>query len=216
MASASRVFGNSWQTQPRTILSTAKNGTRLGRPLRSTMICCRNTRISASIAARGRNRSTIIPKIILQRSRIPQSIIRFCVSRQPDGIYDRDKSWPQPSHPYQQCPIRPAQPKTRRRTSRSDVELMTEKKVLSFKPAPRLEHVGDKHSKRMQDRKHRSECCDDSALRRESRPDDIFGKDNHLGRAKQARPEPCHHTSSARSTPRSRRRGGTRLKAMLS
>jgi len=54
------------------------------------MICCRNTRISASIAARGRNRSTIIPKIILQRSRIPQSIIRFCVSRQPDGIYDRD------------------------------------------------------------------------------------------------------------------------------
>jgi hypothetical protein len=41
------------------------------------MICCRNTRISASNAARGRNRSTTIPKIILQRSNIPQKIIRF-------------------------------------------------------------------------------------------------------------------------------------------
>jgi hypothetical protein len=92
MASASRVFGNSWQTQPRTILSTARNGTRLGLPRRSTMICCRNTSISASNAARGRTRSTTIPKISLQRSNIPQKIIRFCVSRQLDGIYDRDRA----------------------------------------------------------------------------------------------------------------------------
>jgi hypothetical protein len=35
-------------------------------------------------------RSTTIPKIILQRSNIPQKIIRFCVSRQLDEIYDRD------------------------------------------------------------------------------------------------------------------------------
>ncbi len=41
-----RVFGNSRQTQPRTILSKANNGTRSGLPRRSTMICCRNTRIS--------------------------------------------------------------------------------------------------------------------------------------------------------------------------
>jgi hypothetical protein len=41
-------------------------------------------------AARGRNRSRTIPIIILQRSNIPQKIIRFCVSRQLDGIYDRD------------------------------------------------------------------------------------------------------------------------------
>ena len=92
IASASRDFGNNWQSQPRTILSTARNGTRLGLPRRSTMICCRNTRISASNAARGRNRSTTIPKIILQRSNIPQKIIRFCVSRQPDGICDRDNT----------------------------------------------------------------------------------------------------------------------------
>jgi hypothetical protein len=90
MASAARVFGNSWQTQPRTILSTTRNGTRLGLPRRSTMICCRNTRISASKSARDRNRSTTIPKIILQRSNIPQKIIRFCVCRQLHGIYDRD------------------------------------------------------------------------------------------------------------------------------
>jgi hypothetical protein len=32
-----------------------------------------------------------IPKISLQRSNIPQRIIRFCVSRQQDGIYDRDR-----------------------------------------------------------------------------------------------------------------------------
>jgi hypothetical protein len=54
------------------------------------MICCRKTRISASNAARGRIRSTTIEKIILQRSNIPQRIIRFCVSRQLHGIYDRD------------------------------------------------------------------------------------------------------------------------------
>jgi hypothetical protein len=36
-------------------------------PRRRTIICCRNTRISASIAARGRIRSTTIPKISLQR-----------------------------------------------------------------------------------------------------------------------------------------------------
>ena len=29
-----RVFGNNWQTQPRTILSTTRNGTRLGLPRR--------------------------------------------------------------------------------------------------------------------------------------------------------------------------------------
>jgi hypothetical protein len=42
-----------------------------------------------STAALGRNRSITIARISLQRSNIPQRIIRFCVSRQPDGIYDR-------------------------------------------------------------------------------------------------------------------------------
>ena len=58
MASASRAFGHRRQTQPRTIRSMAINGIRPGLPRRSTTICCRSTRISASSAARGRNRST--------------------------------------------------------------------------------------------------------------------------------------------------------------
>jgi hypothetical protein len=33
---------------------------------------------------------------------------------------------------------------------------MAEKQILSLKPAPRLEQVGDEHSKRVQDRKHRT------------------------------------------------------------
>jgi hypothetical protein len=43
------------------------------------------------------------------------------------------------------------------RPPQGDVELMTEKKVLGLKPAPRLQHVGDEYSERAQDRKHRSE-----------------------------------------------------------
>jgi hypothetical protein len=39
----------------------------------------------------------------------------------------------------------------------SDVELLTEKQVLSFEPAMRLEQVGDKHFERVQYRKHQSE-----------------------------------------------------------
>ena len=35
------------------------------------------------------------------------------------------------------------------------VALMTQKEVLNFKPAPRLEQIGDKCSKQVDDRKHR-------------------------------------------------------------
>ena len=35
--------------------------------------------------------------------------------------------------------------------------LMPEKKVLGLKPAPRLEQVGNEHSERVQDRKHRTQ-----------------------------------------------------------
>ena len=36
-----------------------------------------------------------------------------------------------------------------------NAELMTEKQVPGFKPAPRLEYVGDEHHEQVQDRKHR-------------------------------------------------------------
>jgi hypothetical protein len=79
MASSPRVFGNSWQGQPRTNLSAGKKGTRSGLRRRRTKICCRKTMISASRAAHGRKRSMTAPKIALQRSDISQRIIRFCV-----------------------------------------------------------------------------------------------------------------------------------------
>jgi hypothetical protein len=41
--------------------------------------------------------------------------------------------------------------------TQSDDKLMSEKQILSLKPAPRLEQVGYKHSERVQDRKHRPE-----------------------------------------------------------
>jgi hypothetical protein len=40
----------------------------------------------------------------------------------------------------------------RGRSSQSDVELMAEKKVLGFKPAPRFEQIGDKHSEMLEAR----------------------------------------------------------------
>jgi hypothetical protein len=84
---------------------------------------------------------------------------------------------PELGHPYKQRAITAMQSKTRWCPPQSDVELMTEKQILGFKSAPRLEQVGYKHSERVQDRKHRSQRCDDSASRRESTPDGIFGKD---------------------------------------
>src|SRR5208282_2317174 len=62
---------------------------------------------------------------------------------------------PNPRHPYQQRPVTAAQPDTRRRSPQGDVELMTEKQVLGFEPASRLEYVGDENYKLIQDRKHR-------------------------------------------------------------
>src|SRR5947209_12070269 len=50
-----------------------------------------------------------------------------------------DQARPEPGHPHQQRPVTAAQSKTRRRLPQSDVELLTEKQVLSLKPPPRLE-----------------------------------------------------------------------------
>ena len=65
-----------------------------------------------------------------------------------------DQARPEPGHPYEQRPVTAAQSKTRRCPPQSNVELMTEKQVLGFEPASRLEHVGGEHSERAQDRKH--------------------------------------------------------------
>jgi hypothetical protein len=54
---------------------------------------------------------------------------------------------------------------------------MAKKQILGFQPARRLEQVDDEHPKRVQNCEHRQGSCDDSASRRESKPDGIFGKD---------------------------------------
>jgi hypothetical protein len=53
-----------------------------------------------------------------------------------------EQARPQPGHQHQQRAITTPQPKTWKSSPQGDVELMTEKEVLDFKPAPRLEPVG--------------------------------------------------------------------------
>ena len=65
------------------------------------------------------------------------------------------KARPDLRHPYEQRPITAAKAKARWRSPQSNGELMTEKQILGFKPAARLEQVGDEHSERVDDRKHR-------------------------------------------------------------
>jgi hypothetical protein len=50
------------------------------------------------------------------------------------------------------------------RITYGNVELMAKKTILRFKPAARLEQVGDEHSERVKDCKHRPQSCDDSNL----------------------------------------------------
>ena len=65
------------------------------------------------------------------------------------------QAWPQPGHPHQQRAIAAPKPETCRSSPQGDIELMTEKENLGFKPAPRLEQIGDKRSKQAEERKHR-------------------------------------------------------------
>lgn len=66
-----------------------------------------------------------------------------------------EQARPEPGHPNEQRAVTATQSKTRWRPPQSDVELMTEKQILCFKPTSRLEQIGDEHSERVQERKHR-------------------------------------------------------------
>jgi hypothetical protein len=59
------------------------------------------------------------------------------------------KARPKPRHPYEQRAIAATQSTTKRCPPHSDTQLVAEKQILSLKPAPRLEQVGDKHSDRV-------------------------------------------------------------------
>src|SRR5712671_1865449 len=72
IANASRALGNNRYRQTNTNRSMALNQSFLGAVRLRTFICCRNVQISASSAARDRNRSTTIQPISLQRSLMAQ------------------------------------------------------------------------------------------------------------------------------------------------
>jgi hypothetical protein len=61
---------------------------------------------------------------------------------------------PASCHPYQQGAATTPHPETLRGAPQDDIELMTKEEVFNFKPAPRLEQIGDIHSKQMDDRNH--------------------------------------------------------------
>ena len=70
IASASYILGNSRQTPPNINRSIDTNRSLLGLARRSTLMCCLSTRISASSAARDRNRSPAIARINRHKSSI--------------------------------------------------------------------------------------------------------------------------------------------------
>jgi hypothetical protein len=73
------------------------------------------------------------------------------------------QAWPKPSHQYQQHPVATTQARMLRSTPQGNIELMPKKEILDFKPTPRLEQVGGKCPKQMEDCKHRTGSCADSA-----------------------------------------------------
>jgi hypothetical protein len=75
----------------------------------------------------------------------------------PNHLHRTKKARPKPRHPYEQRAITATQSKARRCPPHGDRELMAEKQILSLKPALRLEQVGDEHSERVQDCKHRTQ-----------------------------------------------------------
>src|SRR5262245_47895633 len=89
IASVSYILGNSRQTPPNISLSIDPNRSLLGLARRSTLICCRNTKISASSVAR-RSRSIIVPKISLHKFNIELQHRPILNQPPADWIYDRD------------------------------------------------------------------------------------------------------------------------------
>jgi hypothetical protein len=90
-------------------------------------------------------------------SRWPPETLRDASAESRVGLNDAgqtEQAWPEPSHPCQQCPVTPTQPQTVRCTPQGNVELMPKKEILDFKPAPRLEQIGDKRPKQIK-HKHR-------------------------------------------------------------
>jgi hypothetical protein len=66
-----------------------------------------------------------------------------------------EQARPPSGHPNHQGTVTCPKPDTLWGSPQGDVELMTQKKVLDFKPAWWLEQIGYKRCKEVDDRKHR-------------------------------------------------------------
>ena len=65
-----------------------------------------------------------------------------------------EQARPHSGHPNHQGTVTCTKPETLRASPQGDVELMTQEKVLNFKPAGWLEQIGYKRCKQAHDRKH--------------------------------------------------------------
>jgi hypothetical protein len=92
IASAPYILGNSRQTPPNITLSIETNRSLLGLARRSTLICCRSTRISASSATCDRNRSLAIPRINRHKSSIEHQH-RAILAQLPARLNLRQGQW---------------------------------------------------------------------------------------------------------------------------
>ena len=66
-----------------------------------------------------------------------------------------EQARPHSGHPNHQGTVTCTKPETLQASPQGYVELMAQKEVLDFKPAPWLEQIGYKRRKQVDDRKHR-------------------------------------------------------------
>jgi hypothetical protein len=141
-----------WRTQSPSNLSPRLNSLLTGKLTGNFVESARSTRFLGLIAEQIQMLSAAFPtkqnrKLFRQNREFQRRNREFYQSKpksSPDGVFGTHK-----------CAITAAQPKTRWCPPQSNIELMTEKQILGFKPTPRLEQISDEHYERMQDRKHR-------------------------------------------------------------
>ncbi len=76
--------------------------------------------------------------------------------RRLNNLGHTEQARPQPRHPHQQCAVAAPQRQTCRTVPQCNIELMTQKEVLCFKPTRRLKQIDDKYCKQAEDREHQT------------------------------------------------------------
>ena len=116
----------------------------------SWLICRINSRSSRlTLGLPGRQRDFQAPIGPKPHPMPPQDRVGLNNARQ------TEQAWPKPGHPYQRRSVTGTQSHTVRHPPHANIELMTEKKVLDFKLAPRLEQVGDENANQLEESEYR-------------------------------------------------------------